>query len=481
MRARLLRQTNWGVVLAALMGLLLMVNYLSARHYKRWDLTASRSFSLSDQARKVLSDLQTPLQVTVFLSPADDLFGRVTDLLEAFREVSPRIRVETIDPDRDRARVQALAQQYKVNVANVVIFEAGDRTRHVEKDQMVEYDFSGLQGGSPARIKAFKAEQAFVNAILEVQDPRQPVVYFTSGHGERGLGGRGEGIGILRDRIEKEGAQVREWLGLGKTSVPEDADVLVVAGPQGKFLPQEAEVVDAYLRRGGRALLFLDPILQGKPPAFAPSGLEAVLGGWGIVLADDVVLDPSAAVPQMGPQTFFAARFGEHVAVQDLARNRFLVLFGLARSLEVGSPREPEYAVTRLVSSSPSSWGLTRLDGLERELARGADDPPGPLALALAVASEDPSKKARLVVVGDSDVATDGLLGAGFGNQLFCLNAIHWLLEQESRIAIPPKASVETHLDLTASQANVLLLLFVVVLPAFVAGMGGWVFLQRRR
>lgn len=481
MRARLLKQTNWGVVLAVLAGLLLMVNYLSARHYRRWDLTASRSFSLSDQARKVLADLQTPLRVVVFLSPADELFGRVTDLLEAFREVSPRIQVETIDPDRDRARVQALAQQYKVNVANVVVFEAGDRSRHVEKDQMVEYDFSGLQEGAPARIKAFKAEQAFVNAILEVQNPHQPVVYFTSGHGERGLGGRGEGIGILRDRLEKEGAHVREWIALGKAQVPEDADALVVAGPQGAFLPQEAEALDAYLRKGGRALFLLDPVLEGKPPSFAPTGLEGVLERWGVVLTNDVVLDPAAAVPQMGPQTFFAARFGEHVTVQDLARNRFLVLFGLARSLEVGSPREAGYVVTRLVSSSPSSWGLTRLEGLEGELAKGADDPQGPLPLALAVASEEPSRKARIVVAGDSDVATDGLMGAGFGNQLFCMNAVHWLLEQESRIAIPPKSSVETHLDLTASQANVLLLLFVVVLPASVAGLGGWVFLQRRR
>jgi ABC-type uncharacterized transport system involved in gliding motility auxiliary subunit len=481
MRSRLLRQANWGVVLAILAGFLLMVNYLSARHFRRWDLTTSRSFTVSDQARKVLSSLKAPLKVTVFLSPADELFGRVTDLLDAFREVSPRISVETIDPDRDRARVQALAQEYKVNVANVVVFEAEGRTRHVEKDQMVEYDFAGLQGGAPARIKAFKAEEAFVNAILDVLDPHKPVIYFTSGHGERGVGGRGEGVGILRDRLEKEGAQVRDWVGLGKSSVPEDADALVVAGPQGAFLPEEAQALEAYFQRGGRALLLLDPVLEGRPPTFAATGLEGTLNRWGVVLKDDVVLDPAAAVPQMGPQTFFAARFGDHVAVQDLARNRFLVLFGLARSLETGPVEEAGYAAAVLVSSSPSSWGLMRLTDLEEGVAKGPGDPPGPLALAAAVASADPSKKTRLVVTGDSDVATDGLLAAGFGNQLFCLNALHWLLEQESRIAIPPKASAETHLDLTASQANVLLLLFVVVLPASVAAAGGWVYLQRRR
>jgi len=90
-------------------------------------------------------------------------------------------------------------------------------------------------------------------------------------------------------------------------------------------------------------------------------------------------------------------------------------------------------------------------------------------------------KKARLVVVGDSDWASDALIQVGGGNLMLALNSVHWLLSQESRIAIPPKTSVETHLNLTGSQANVLFLLFVVVLPALAVGAGVAVYLRRRR
>jgi LPXTG-motif cell wall-anchored protein len=46
---------------------------------------------------------------------------------------------------------------------------------------------------------------------------------------------------------------------------------------------------------------------------------------------------------------------------------------------------------------------------------------------------------------------------------------------------MPPKTAVETHLTLTGSQNNVLLLLFVIVMPALVIGLGVWVYLKRRR
>jgi len=482
MKKRLLEQTNWGVFVLLLLLLFGLVNYLALRHYARWDLTRNRVHSLSDQTLKVLGSLREEVKVTVFLAPGDELYERVLTLLEAYRQKNPRIRIETVDPDRDRARAQALAQQYKVQVANVVVFEAGGHVRLVEKDQMVEYDFSGLSLGTPARVKAFKAEGAFTNALLEVLHPQKPVVLFTSGHGERSSGGKGEGVGVLRGRLSGEGATVREWVSLGQTSVPEEASAVVVAGPQTPFSAEEARILEAYLEKGGRLLLLLDPVFTGRPPAFAPTGLEDLLRRWGVTLRDDVVLDPPAAVPQLGPQTFFASHFGDHPVVRDLAQNQFLVLLALCRSLELGSPRAEGYVAVPLLETSPSAWGVRDLGALARGVARGPGDKAGTQVLAAAVfPGEKGSGKARLVVMGDSDFASDALLGQGFGNQLFALNALHWLLEQESRIAIPPREAVETHLDLTTTQANVLFVLFTVLLPLLAAGTGIYVFLQRRR
>lgn len=478
-RKRLLQETNWGAFLALSLALFLLVNYLGYRHYHRWDLTSSKTFSLSDQTKKVLKDLKSDVKVVVFLPPGDDLYTRVKDLLSAYADRSSHIKVETVDPDADRARFETLAKKYKVQVTNVVVFDTADNSRYVEKDQMVDYDFSGMQFGAPAKIKGFKAEEAFTNALLNLLDPRRPTIYFTVGHGEHGAQGA-DGVGTLRDRLSKEGAQVKDWESLGKSEVPKDCDLLVVAGPQKPFLAQEAQVIGAYLSQGGKGLFLIDPEFTEGAKAFQETGLESVLTSWGVTLGRDIAIDPKASVPNLGAQTFFAGGYSQSPVVRDLAQNKLPALFALAQSLATGAAVDGDYAASTLIRTTDDAWGEKDLTNLEN-VTRDASDTPGPLDVAVAVASEKTGKKARLLVFGDSDWAGDQLIQAGPGNLILALNSVHWLLSQENRLAIPPKSEVETHLSLTGSQANVLFVLFVVVLPAVAAGAGIYVYLRRRR
>jgi ABC-type uncharacterized transport system involved in gliding motility auxiliary subunit len=483
MKARALKETNWGVFLVMAAALFLILNYLSFRHYHRWDATASQTFTLSPQTAKVVKDLKAPLKVVVFLAPNDELFGKVKDLLSAYQAASSKVSVEYIDPDRQTARMQELAKQYRVSVANVVVFDTGEHSKYVEKDQMVDYDFSAMRMGGAPKIKAFKAEEAFTNAILDLQTSKKAIVYFTSGHGERDGGSGGTAVGTFRDRLTKEGIQVHEWQSLGKSSVPQDADALIIAGPEQPFLPQEAEAVGRYLEGGGKVLMLLDPILEvgsGQSRTFGKTGLEALLGKWGITLGEDIAIDPSGAVPYVGAQTFFAAAYSDHPIVRDLGRSKLPVLFTLAQSLETDKPADSDFRCENLIQSTRKAWGERDLKELEK-VSQGPGDQQGPLTLAAAVSSEKDGKDARLVVVGDSDVLSDSLLQAGGGNLLLGLNAIHWLLSQESQLAIPPKTAVDTHLSLTAGQMNFLFILFVIILPGLVVVSGVLAYLKRRR
>ena len=69
------RQARFGTLAAAsvlvVLGILVAINYLSTRYNKRWDLTAARQFSLSDQTKKVLQDLKEPVKVRVFARSDD--------------------------------------------------------------------------------------------------------------------------------------------------------------------------------------------------------------------------------------------------------------------------------------------------------------------------------------------------------------------------------------------------------------------------
>src|SRR5881628_1624576 len=80
------RQARYGTLAATsvlvVLGILVAINYIGARQNKRWDLTVSKQFSLSDQTRNVLNKLDAPLQVTVFAK--EDEFQRYRDKMKEF-------------------------------------------------------------------------------------------------------------------------------------------------------------------------------------------------------------------------------------------------------------------------------------------------------------------------------------------------------------------------------------------------------------
>ncbi len=61
------RQARYGTLAATsilvVLGILVAINYIGAKQNKRWDLTANKQFSLSDQSRNVLAKLDSPLQI----------------------------------------------------------------------------------------------------------------------------------------------------------------------------------------------------------------------------------------------------------------------------------------------------------------------------------------------------------------------------------------------------------------------------------
>src|SRR3982751_6667885 len=114
------RQARYGSLAAAsvlvVIGIIGAINYLAARHNRRWDLTAARQFSLSDQTKKVLKDLKEPVAIRVFARTED--FQRFRDRLDEYTYQSKKVTTEYIDPEKR----PGVAQQYGVTTLNTVVF-----------------------------------------------------------------------------------------------------------------------------------------------------------------------------------------------------------------------------------------------------------------------------------------------------------------------------------------------------------------------
>ncbi len=480
------RAARAGISVAAIalgVALLVGVNWLGSRHWLRGDWTNTRIYTLSSATRKLVGGLTKPVRVTVFLDRDSRLWAPVSELLSRYRALSPRIEVEYLDPKRNPARAEAVAREFGGVREGTVVFRSGDRKKYVEEDKMAEFDLAaGAMGQGPPEIKAFKGEEAFTSAILAVAEDRSSRIYFAAGHGEGSIDSaeRGRGFAEAKQLLERDNLTVATWESLGKDAVPSDANALIVAGPRTALLVPEAAAIAKYLAGGGGVLLLLDPVLPAPGAPAADFGLGALLAENGVRLGSDIVVDPANALPLVGAETVFANRYGTHSIVRALAGEGLPVILPLARSV---TKVENAASVTMLVETSADGWGETSLSDLESELKKDPADAAGPVSLAVASgASENdktPTKKGRLVVVGNSRFAAAGSL-ASAGNANLLLNAIHWLTGAEKRMGIAPKTLEQASLSLTQAQVRQISLFAILGLPAMAVILGIWVWYRRR-
>ena len=478
--AKLTGRITLGVAVLLGLGILVLVNYLGSKHYRRFDWTGAGLYSLSDKTEKVLRELKVPVKATVFMTSASPLFPETQELLRRYQAATTLLSVETLDPVRNPARAEALVKEFGVSRPSVV-FRAGDKKKFVTEDQLAELDFSRARFGGEPGIKAFKGEQEFTSAILTVTAAKAPKVVFATGHGERPMAGRSrETVERVAEVLKQDNCTVEEWQSLGTPGVPEGTDLVVVAGPRSGFTPPEVDALKRFLEGGGRALLLLDvEFAPGPGNRMADLGLAPLLDAYGVRLDDDVVVDPKNALPLMGPETVFARSFRPHPVTKVL--EGLAVVFPLARS--VGAVEKPPQGVTAtvLVETSADGWGETDLANLETKVEKDEKDVKGPVPLAVAVeAAPAAGKKARVVVAGDADFASNGGI-ANAANFYLVTAALNWLLDREALISIPPKSTDQVAVTLSRSDIAQVTFFVLLILPLASVALGIAVWLKRRR
>jgi len=461
------RQARLGTLAVAsvlvVLAILAAINYLGTRHNKRWDLTAAKQFSLSDQTRKVLQDLKQPVHIRVF-ARSDD-FERFRDRLDEYTYASKNVTVEYIDPEKK----PALAQQFGITALGTVVFEYAGRNEKATSE----------------------GEQELTNALIKVVQGRQPKVYFTQGHGEKDTTSADRsGYNSISAALTSDNFVVDKVVLAQQTAVPADANVLIIAGPHTDFLAPEIDMLKAYLAKGGKVLMLLDPVLKPDQPQL--TGLEALLKDWAITAGHDIVLDVSGMGRLIGTDESVpvAASYPPHPITQNF---NLLTAYPLARSMTPIEGGVNGRTAQPIIETSRSSWAETDLKSLTTGGAKADEnDKKGPVPLGAAVSApanegvakseakagdNQPEKKeeTRLVAIGDSDFASNAALGVQGNRDLF-LNTVNWLAQQENLISIRPHDAEDRRITLTADQERRIFFLTVLIVPGLIllAGVQTW-------
>jgi ABC-2 type transport system permease protein len=481
------------VNLASAVILLLSANYLASLRYLRADWTRAHFFSLSADSLELARALPSPVNAYVFLTP-DDATARplFADLQEVLAQLSSASQgsfsVEYIDPLQNRSRAEALLREYQIPPGQDLNFvllasPALARAQTLYRDDLADYEPTAPE--QAPRIARFHGESALIAALRSLTEPTPRKVYLATGHGEAAPGqDRLRALDQLALLLRDDNADLAPLSLIARAPVPNDANLLVVAGPQTAFTRDEEDALLRYLDEGGRVLLALDPIADRSRNTTADTGLERLAARWGVRLGPGIVFDatPSAHLPADGSvfaqSLLLASQAGEHPITQALGSLR--VVFPNARPVELLDVKGRENVP--LLFSSGAAWSETNLDPDATPQPDPAD-PAGPFSLA--VASRDENSGGRLVVLGGVSGLLDVFVGdtsqRNPGNYHFARNVLRWLLGQDDLVSLPPKTPERLKLTLDARNASTVFWILLGGLPLLAIAIGAAVWYTRRR
>jgi len=465
------RQARYGTLAATsvvvVLAVLVAINYIAGKQNKRWDLTTNKQFSLSDQSRNVLQKLDSPLKITVFARELD--FGRYQDKLKEYEYLSKKVSTEYVDPDKK----PTAAQQNNIQQYGTILFQYKGRSERVTTD----------------------AEQDITNGIIKTVSGQQRKVYFTQGHGEKDTGSsERDGYNTIATALGRENYGVEKIVLAQQGSVPDDASVVVVAGPRIDFFPPEVDAVKKFLDKGGKLFLEIDP--PEKADSAPLANLIALAHDWGIQAGNNIVVDASGMGRLIGTDASVpvAANYPSHAITQ---RFTFLTAYPLAREASPISGGVNGRIAQPFVETSPRSWAEADIKGLltsgQVSLDENKGDKKGPITIGSAVSAplanapapkpgDDPNApkpETRVVVLGDSDFASNGVLGIQGNRDLF-MNIVGWLSQQENLISIRPKEPDDRRITMTSTVQTNIQLLALLVIPGVVFASGVYTWWRRR-
>jgi ABC-type uncharacterized transport system involved in gliding motility auxiliary subunit len=446
-----------GIVLS--LGVVGLVNFIGDRYHARFDLSADQLFTLSEDTRRLLDQVEEQdryVAVKTFMAKTEGM--RFQEVMDQYKYASKRFAYEILDPQKHTLEVK----QHGVRERGTSVVE--------------------VSGGGKVRTEKITAqtEEALSNAIQRAMKAEERRVYFTGGHGEGQLAQvDGKGFSILGGRLKEMNLQVEEGLGLAGGSAPEDATLVAVVGPKAPFSPAEVQALRAHLRKGRGALLLLDP--------GPPTGLEGLLAEYGVELGQNFVVDLSGIGQLLGADVSVpvVVQYGEHPITTRVPQGT-MSFYPLARSVSISGRAGPDKAP--LVFTHRSSWGesdlgpITGAGGGQVEFDP-ASDKQGPLSLGVAVKAEADSsahteEKTRLVVFGDSDFATNQYFGQQANGELLA-SSLAWLGEGEDKLDIPLKEPGFNPINLIGNQGTVVLWVSVFIVP-FAVALSGILMMLRR-
>lgn len=440
------------ILLFSVASVIVLSNVLAERLLPVVDVSSDRLFSLSPETHSVLAGLEEPIDLIIAAGPGHEPFYGM-HVLRRYQDQSSMIDLYTVDPDRDPSFYRSrLSDDTTVPLGSILV--AGKRGARV-----IPPERFGQAVDDQTTLLTVETE--VTKAIVEVGLGDENRLYVTTGHGES----VGE-TNTTAEFLSASGLDVVQISLLSYDAIPADAALVFINGLQKDLAPKEMQILDEYLDRGGKVILFAD-YRRGETP-----NLNALLGRYRIALRPEYI-EEGASRYHPGNPYYAIPAYGEHPVVAPVRSARTPIVLSFPQPIVPLGPPPSRVTIEPLLRTSDTSF-------LNSEGT--SNDTKGPFVVAVAIEEQiDQIKRARLVVVSSGSMLKEmPEVGAVPGNYRFTAAAIDWVGTAGGAGQAPAKMVVQKYLNLQGQVMRLVSGVVLIVIPApfFVGAIAVW--LRRR-
>ncbi len=429
---------------------LVVVNLLGSFIGGRLDLSPGHAYTLSPVTKQTVGQIDDLITIKVFASkelPTEVALMKrdLDDILRDLRSAGKgKVRIVERDPAENDA-VKRDAQSLGIQPVQFNVIG--------ESELQVKQGYLGLaiQHGAETETIPFvqhtdDLEYRLVSSIRNITRQKKPAIGLVTQRGQSGVT-----FQEMQEELNKS-YDVRQVSLADSAQLSPEVTALVLAGsPDSALAPAELARLQQFVDRGGSLLVLAGgmEVSQQAPTAQPrPVAWNAILKPYGVSIRSDMAYDLLAneviplptdfgRVLQVYP--FFIRSQSSRLSPinQDLGA----VVLTWASTIDTSGAAKG--TVTPLLTSSPATGTFTTTTTIEPS----QDFPQTGLGRRLLAAVVTPASqgatggkpRGRVVVVGSLEFATDRFVRTAPENLAFALNAVDWLAQDESLIAIRSK------------------------------------------
>ncbi len=459
---RIRSATLSGFGLAAALVAAFSFSYVASERDMKADLAYFRTSRPGEVTRRIVRNLDQPLEIAVFFPAANEVRDEVDDYFKDLLKESSQVKLTHYDFDIDPLK----AKEYGVSTNGIIAFVRGSRHEQLGLAKEMEGAKAGL------KILDKEVQQRLMTIV---KPPR--TAGFTLGHGER-TWERGEtdndkraGLAVLRDGLLDQSYEIRSVTpadGL-MNEVPKGITMLAIIGPRTPFQPEEYASINRFIDGGGRVLIALDP--ENK------IDIHEVLAPLNLIYKADTLANEMVYARRIDQKisdrvNLVTSTFTSHPSVTTLQRlgPRAAVVLPGSGWIDTKKDRTAAIPVDAPIKAHYATFvdknGNFTLD-------------PGEEKRQWELAATAVKKDARVFVIADSDWIGDEAIKIP-GNSVLALDVVHWLMGDE---AFSGQTTTETDVKITHTRKQDVAWFYstIFLAPALVIGAGVAITRKSRR